>query len=64
MRVQLSPFSISRFAVRNAQVAAFVRATGYRTEAERFGWSFVFAPFLPEDSPVPVRWSLRLGGAR
>lgn len=47
-RVDLSSFWISRYAVTNAQFGAFVLATGYRTEAQRFGWSFVFAPFLPE----------------
>ena len=34
--------------------AAFVDATGHVTEAERFGWSFVFAGFLPDDFP-PTR---------
>src|SRR6185312_10289645 len=29
----------------------FAEATGYRTEAERFGWSFVFAGLLPDDFP-------------
>ena len=52
--VLLSAFSISRYAVTNAQFAAFVAATGHRTEAERFGWSFVFAGFLPDDFP-PTR---------
>ena len=52
--VRVSPFSISRCAVTNAQFGAFVEATGYRTEAERFGWSFVFAGFLPDDFP-PTR---------
>src|SRR5512144_1662890 len=47
----LSPFWISRYAVTNAQFAAFVEATGHRTEAEVFGWSFVFAGFLPDDFP-------------
>ena len=28
---------------------AFVEATGYVTEAETFGWSFVFAGLLPDD---------------
>ena len=50
--VQLSPFSIARYAVTNAEFAAFVEATGHRTEAERFGWSFVFAGFLPDDFPA------------
>ena len=44
--VYLSPFRIDRYAVSNARFAAFVEATGYRTEAERFGWSFVFRPFI------------------
>ena len=46
--VTLNPFWIDRYAVTNAAFAAFVRATGYRTEAERFGWSFVFYGLLPE----------------
>ena len=50
--VCVSPFSIARHAVTNAQFAAFVDATGYRTEAEEWGWSFVFAGFLPEDVPA------------
>jgi sulfatase modifying factor 1 len=49
--VVLAPFSISRYAVTNSQLATFVAATGYRTEAEDFGWSFVFAGFLPLDFP-------------
>jgi sulfatase modifying factor 1 len=52
--VRLAPFSISRHAVTNARFAAFVADTGHRTEAEAFGWSFVFAGFLPDDFP-PTR---------
>jgi sulfatase modifying factor 1 len=40
--VRLSPFSIAATTVTNAQFAAFVRATGYVTEAEAGGRSFVF----------------------
>ena len=50
--VVVSPFEISRHAVTNAQFAAFVAATGYRTAAERCGSSFVFAPLLPDDFPL------------
>ena len=32
----------------------FVDETGHETEAERFGWSFVFAGLLPDDFP-PTR---------
>ncbi|HKJ84879.1 MAG TPA: formylglycine-generating enzyme family protein, partial [Spirochaetia bacterium] len=46
--VRLEPFAIDRHPVTNAQFAEFVNATGYVTEAERFGWSFVFALFVPK----------------
>ena len=52
--VELAPFAIMPAAVTNAQFAAFVDATGYVTEAERFGWSFVFAGLLPPSFP-PTR---------
>jgi sulfatase modifying factor 1 len=41
-RVELAAFAIAATAVTNAQFRAFVRATGYITEAEQEGWSFVF----------------------
>lgn len=47
--VRLSPFSISATAVSNADFSEFVGSTGYRTLAEREGWSFVFAGHLPHD---------------
>jgi formylglycine-generating enzyme len=47
--VILDPFLIAPETVTNAQFAEFIAATGYRTEAELFGWSFVFAGFLPDD---------------
>jgi formylglycine-generating enzyme required for sulfatase activity len=40
--VTLAPFWIDAREVTVAQFAGFVRATGYRTDAERFGWSGVF----------------------
>ena len=49
--VTLSPFWIDPYAVTNAQFATFVEETGYQTEAERFGWSYVFYGFLPEGFP-------------
>ncbi|SNZ17096.1 Formylglycine-generating enzyme, required for sulfatase activity, contains SUMF1/FGE domain [Natronoarchaeum philippinense] len=44
--VTLDPFYVDRFAVTNAQFLEFVRETGYTTDAERFGWSFVFEDFV------------------
>ena len=49
--VEILPFSIDRCAVSNADFSRFVEATGHVTEAERFGWSFVFGGFLPDDFP-------------
>ena len=64
-RVRLEPFWIDALAVSNADFVRFVEATGYATEAEHFGWSFVFAGLLPDDFP-PTRagWPTRPGGAR
>ena len=42
------------FAVTNHRFAAFVADTGYVSEAEREGWSFVFAGRLPDEHP-PTR---------
>jgi formylglycine-generating enzyme required for sulfatase activity len=44
-KVLLSPFYIDICAVTNAQFAEFVEATNYVTEAEQFGWSYVFHKF-------------------
>ena len=52
--VEVSPFLIDSRAVSNADFAAFVAATAYVTEAERFGWSFVFGGLLPDDF-MPTR---------
>jgi formylglycine-generating enzyme required for sulfatase activity len=53
-RVQLDPFWIDARAVSNADFARFVEGTGHVSEAERFGWSFVFGGLLPHDFP-PTR---------
>jgi formylglycine-generating enzyme len=52
--VRLSPFSIDPHTVSNSCFAAFVDATGHVTDAEHYGWSFVFAGLLPDDFP-PTR---------
>ncbi len=49
--VTLDPFYMDRYPVTNRQFGEFVKATGYRTEAERFGWSFVFAGHLKRGAP-------------
>ena len=46
--VTVDGFRIHRTTVTNAEFAAFVDATGYRTQAESFGWSYVFEGLLPK----------------
>ena len=50
-RKRLRPFRIDATAVTNARFREFVGDTGYVTEAERIGNSFVFGGFLPKDAP-------------
>ena len=52
--VQLAAFRMDRCAVSNRRFARFVAQTGYVTDAEQQGWSFVFAGLLPDDFP-PTR---------
>jgi formylglycine-generating enzyme required for sulfatase activity len=66
--VSVRPFLIDPVCVTNAKFAAFVKDTGYRTEAERFGWSFVFHLFADRrhviDGHIPqVPWWLPVEGA-
>ena len=53
-QVTVLPFALDACAVSNEQFAEFVDETGFITDAERFGWSFVFAGLLPDDFP-PTR---------
>jgi sulfatase modifying factor 1 len=45
--VFLAPFWMDKCAVTNAQFQEFVNATNYITDAEKFGWSFVFHKHVP-----------------
>ena len=49
--VRIRDLLIDRTAVTNRAFEAFVSETGFVTESERFGWSFVFAGLLPDDFP-------------
>lgn len=68
-KVRVAPFSIAAHAVSNANYAVFITETGYRTVAEREGWSFVFYLLLDDPerwalSPPGLPWWRRVEGAR
>ena len=48
-RVSVGAFRVGAHAVTNAQFGAFVDATRHTTDAERFGWSFVFHLLVSEE---------------
>lgn len=68
--VDVPAFRIDATCVTTAEFAAFVGETGYVTEAEDFGWSFVFAPLLEKDlrrasrKPPGTPWWRAVEGAR
>ncbi|MEO1778536.1 MAG: formylglycine-generating enzyme family protein, partial [Pseudomonadota bacterium] len=66
-RVRVKPFAISATAVTNAEFAAFVAATGYVTEAERYSWTYVFFGLLDAPdahAPLPgLEWWRKVDGA-
>ncbi|WP_240414421.1 formylglycine-generating enzyme family protein [Paenibacillus periandrae] len=53
--VTIKPFYIDPYAVTNAEFGEFIRSTGYRTEAEQFGWSFVFHLFVSPETAAKVK---------
>jgi formylglycine-generating enzyme required for sulfatase activity len=58
--VILAPFFVDIYPVTNQQFREFVQATGYQTEAQRFGWSFVFKgqvpPQLVDGTVADLNW--------
>lgn len=68
--IQLPSFLIDKTSVTNREFARFVNRTGYVTQAERQGWSFVFASQVhstalqkpPSDELAPDWW-LAIEGA-
>lgn len=65
---RLKPFRMGAKTVTNAEFASFVEDTGYVTEAERFGWSFVFWSEVPLEIEMTqgiegLEWWRRVDGA-
>lgn len=67
-RKRVSPLLMGETTVTNAQFRAFVQETGYVTEAEYLGWSFVFWAQVPESVGATqavsgIEWWRRVDGA-
>jgi sulfatase modifying factor 1 len=70
--VTLDPFSIDIYPVTNDLFRQFIAATGYRTEAEQYGWSFVFWAHIPkarldelvDDTVASAPWWCKVRGAK
>ncbi|MGX9354665.1 formylglycine-generating enzyme family protein [Roseobacteraceae bacterium S113] len=67
-KTRVSAFHMAQTTVTNAEFSDFVAATGYVTEAERFGWSFVFwsevpAAVGPTQGVLGTDWWRRVDGA-
>lgn len=54
-RMSVSPFYIDRHTVTNEEFMQFVQETGYKTEAEQFGWSFVFYHFVEKNKAKVIQ---------
>jgi formylglycine-generating enzyme len=69
--VSLRPFIIEKFPVTNERFMHFTKTTCYVTEAERFGWSFVFWANIPKrrfnsvvtDKVLAAPWWCKVPGA-
>jgi formylglycine-generating enzyme required for sulfatase activity len=66
-KVGVRAYGMDRYAVTNARFARFVAETGHVTDAERFGWSFVFKDFVAPGTltsqAVGLPWWHRVAGA-
>jgi len=69
-KVFVDPFYMDAYEVSNREFAKFLRATNHLTDAQKFGWSFVFYQFLSPDLEKQItqavsgaEWWLPVDGA-
>ncbi len=70
-QIVVDPFWIDAHPVTTEEFARFIKATGYQTDSERFGWSFVFQGHfsaerykqLVEDTVLAAQWWCKVPGA-
>lgn len=69
--VTVAPFWMDKYPVTNRRFREFIEATRYKTDAEKFGWSFVFAGDIPRrdyerlvrDTVAGAEWWCQVRGA-
>jgi len=67
----LDPFYIDRYPVTLERFSEFVKASGYKTDSERYGWSFVFHNQIPaerraelvDDTVLGHEWWCKVNGS-
>lgn len=64
----IEPYRMMQAAVSNDLFARFIAETSYKTDAEKFGWSFVFYQQLPDDfkatqARIGTQWWRKVEGA-
>ncbi|KAG9492617.1 hypothetical protein GDO78_000883 [Eleutherodactylus coqui] len=57
-QVTVKQFAIDKYPVTNKDFREFVRETKYKSEAETFGWSFVFEDFVSDELKKKVSQKL------
>lgn len=67
-KTKVKPFALGTTPVTNAAFQQFIEATNYETEAEKFGWSFVFHAQVPKgvdtrQGSAGAQWWRRVDGA-
>jgi sulfatase modifying factor 1 len=69
-KVQVPSFYMDQYAVTNDQFSKFIKDTGYITDAEKYGWSFVFHLLVNKEnekdivgSPEQTPWWFAVQGA-
>lgn len=60
--VQVKPFLIDKFPVTNEHFRTFVREKKYKTDAEKFGWSFAFFSSVPKKTLEKIKQSVQVCG--
>jgi formylglycine-generating enzyme required for sulfatase activity len=69
-KIRCDSFRIAPYTVSNREFQRFIAATGYVTDAERYGWSYVFHLFVTAElrskvvgAPADTHWWLGVEGA-